>query len=57
MIGLYRIEAGILQLVRFQFCHQADAPSLLILVDHEPSTFFGDSLHRHFQLIATIAPP
>src|SRR6516225_2913949 len=55
MISLDRVDAHVLQLVGFQLCHQANAASFLMLVEHEPATFFGDSLHRHFQLIATIA--
>jgi hypothetical protein len=54
MIGLDRIEAGVLQFVSFQLRHQPDAAALLILIDHEPATFVGDSLHRHFQLVVAI---
>ena len=55
MIGLYRIKAGILQLISLQLRHQTNAAAFLILVNHEPATFFGNSLHGHFQLIATVA--
>ena len=48
------IEAGILQFVGFQFCNQADAAALLILVDHEPTPFVGDDLHGHFELVVAI---
>ncbi len=54
MIGLDRIKAGILQFVRLQLRHQADAAAFLILVDHESATFFGDGLHGHFQLVVAI---
>jgi hypothetical protein len=55
MVGLDRIKAGILQFVRLQFRHQADAAALLVLVHHEPTTFFSDSLHGHFQLVVAIS--
>src|ERR1700730_15869072 len=41
MIGLDRIDTGILQLVSLQLRHQADAAAFLILIDHEPAAFFG----------------
>src|SRR5215468_7176018 len=55
MIGLYRIKPDILRLVCLQFCDQANVATFPILVDHKPSTFFGDSLHGRFQPIATVA--
>jgi hypothetical protein len=55
VIGLNRIKASILQFVCLQLCHQANAAAFLILINHQPATFFGDGLHGHFQLIATVA--
>ena len=54
VIGLDRIEPGILQLVGLQLCHQADAAALLILIDHKPATFLGDGPHGHLQLVVAI---
>src|SRR3954454_18399974 len=54
MIGLDRIDTGILQLVSLQLRHQADASAFLILIDHGPAAFFGDGLHGHFQLVVAI---
>ena len=39
VIGLNGVDPGILQLVRLQLCHQADATALLIFVDHEATAF------------------
>src|ERR1700722_3733211 len=55
MIGLDRIEPGVLQLVGLELCHQADAAALLVLVDHEPTAFLGDRLHRHLEVGVAIA--
>ena len=55
MIRFDGVDADILQLVRLQLRHQADAATLLIFVDHQSAAFFGDRLHGHGKLIATIA--
>ena len=55
VIGLDRVDAGILQLVSLQLCHQADAAALLIFVNHEPATFLGDRLHGHLELVVAVA--
>ena len=55
VIGLDGVDAGILQLVSLQLCHQANAAALLIFVDHETTTFRGDGLHGQFELIVAVA--
>ena len=34
VVGIDRVEAGVLQFVSPQLCHQADAAALLVLVNH-----------------------
>src|SRR6185295_6451887 len=41
VVGIDRVEAGVLKLVGPQFRHQADATALLMFVDHQPAAFCG----------------
>src|SRR5438874_12154231 len=44
MIGLDRVETGMLQLVSLQRRYHADSAAFLICIDQEPAAFFGDGL-------------
>src|SRR6516225_9139938 len=55
MIGLDRVDAGVLQLVSLQLGHQADATPFLILIDHQSAALLGDRLHGKLELAAAIA--
>ena len=54
-IGLYRVEAGILQFVCLQFIDQPDAAAFLRQVQQYASGFLGDLAQGQFQLCAAIA--
>ena len=55
VVGIDRVEAGVLKLVGPQFRHQADAAALLVLVDHQPAAFRGDGPHGDLQLVVAVA--
>ena len=44
LVGFDGVEAGVLQLVRLKFRHEADAAALLLFVDEDARAFLGD--HR-----------
>ena len=50
------VEPLVLKLVCLKLVHQADAPSLLPHVKHDPLALFIDYLHRRVQLLAAVAP-
>ena len=54
VVGIDRVEAAVLQRVRLQLRHQADAAALLILVDHQPAPFLGDGPHGDLQLVVAV---
>src|SRR5262245_23528610 len=55
MIRFDRIETGVLQRISLQLGHQSYPTTLLMLINHQPSSFPGDCLHRQVQLIAAVA--
>ena len=54
VVGIHRVEAGVLQFVSPQLCHQADAAALLMFVDHQPAAVRGDGPHGDLQLVVAV---
>jgi hypothetical protein len=55
LIRLDGVQTGILQLVRLQLCHKADATTLLLFVNKDPSALVADHRQRHLKLLSAIA--
>ncbi len=55
MVGVHGVEAAVLQGVRAQLGHQADAAALLMLVDEHSAPFGGDRAHGQVELAAAVA--
>src|SRR3954468_9853147 len=55
MIGLDRVDSGVLQLVSLQLGHQADAAPFLKVIDHQSAAFLRDRLYGELELAAAIA--
>src|SRR5205823_11023611 len=56
LVGVDRVEPGVLQLVGAQFVDQANAAALLREVEQDAAGGFGDCRDRTAQLVAAIAP-
>ena len=54
LVGLDRIQAGILQLVRLQFRHKADASALLLFVNQNAGALVANHRQRHLQLLTAV---
>ena len=54
VIGVDRVEAGVLKRVRLQLRLEPDTPALLVLVDQKPAPFPGDCPHGDIQLVVAI---
>src|SRR5689334_1020729 len=55
LVGLHRVSAVILELVRLELVEEADAPPLLIQIHDDATPLDGDHLHRGVELPAAIA--
>jgi hypothetical protein len=55
MIGLDRIDAGVLQFIGLQLRGETDPAALLIFLDHQAAAFLGHRLHGHRELVTAIA--
>ncbi len=55
LVGFDCVQALILQLIRAEFRHKADAAAFLLLVEKDSSTFVSDALQRKVKLVVTIA--
>ena len=55
LVGFDGIEAGILEFVGLELGHQADAASLLLLVDQDAGPFLGNHGERKLELLAAVA--
>lgn len=53
-IGLYRIAALVLQLVRLQLRHQANASAFLLFIKQHARARLGNHLQGHLQLLAAV---
>jgi hypothetical protein len=54
-VGLNRVEAGILQFVSLQFCHQANAAAFLLFVDQDSRARVANHGKSHFKLLSAVA--
>ena len=54
-VGLNRVQAGILQFVSLQFCHQANAAAFLLFVDQDSRARLANHGKSHFKLLPAIA--
>src|SRR5258708_26257733 len=54
-IRFHRVESAVLKRVRLQLCHQANAAALLLFIDQDARSNFGDHRERHFKLLPAIA--
>src|SRR5580700_1697572 len=55
LVGFHGVGAAVLQLVGAQFVKQTDAAALLVLIDQQATSFFGDQVERQLQLRPAIA--
>ena len=55
LVGFDRVKSGILQLVRLQFRHKANAAALLLFIDEDAGPGFTNQGQRKLQLLAAIA--
>lgn len=55
LVGFYRIQACVLQLVSLKFRHQAYAAAFLLLVDENPRALLRDHGKRELELLAAVA--
>jgi hypothetical protein len=54
-VGLNRVQAGILQFVGLQFCHQANAAAFLLFVDQDSRACLTNHGKSHFKLLPAVA--
>ncbi len=55
VVGLDGVQALILQLVRAELGHEADATAFLLLVEEDARALVGDALEREVELIVAVA--
>ena len=54
-VGVNRVHAIFLQLVGFDFIHQADTSTLLVEIDYHALAGLVNHLHRFVELFTTVA--
>ena len=55
LVGFDGVQACVLQLVRLKFGHEANAAALLLLVNENAHSFFGDHGKGKLELLAAVA--
>ena len=55
MVRVHSVEAGVLQGVRLQLRHQADAAAFLMFIDHDAASFGGNRPHGNLELVVAVA--
>ena len=56
LVGLDRIQPGILQFISLQLRHQPNAAPFLLFINQNARAFTGDQRQRQLQLLPAIAP-
>src|SRR5687768_11254325 len=55
LVGLDRVGARVLQLIRLELVQQADAATFLVEIDHDPAAALLNGPHRRVQLPSAVA--